>query len=173
MEISVIQSKIIEIRGQKVILDFEIADLYGVDTKVLNQAVKRNPDRFPIGFMFRLSSEEWTFQRSQFVTFEKWKGKYLKYLPNAFTEQGVAMLASILKSEKAIKMNIAIVRAFIAMREIAFHYKAMAESISEIRLRVGEHDTQLNAIYEAIENMMEERVQQQSWKDRERIGFKK
>jgi hypothetical protein len=168
MEIAVIQHKIREIRNQKVILDVDLAELYEVETKVLKQAVKRNIVRFPPDFMFQITPEEWINLRSQFVT-SSWGGH--RHLPLAFTEHGVTMLASILKSDRAIKMNIAIVRAFIALREVVFFYKEMADQISEIRNRLGEHDVQLNSIYEAIENMLDEKVKQRSWDDRDRIGF--
>jgi hypothetical protein len=119
----VIQKKIHEARGQKVMLDVDLAELYEVETKVLNQAVKRNQDRFPQDFMFRLTKEEWDSLRSQIVTLETGKGKFPKYLPNAFTGHGLTMLASVLRSEKAIKMNIAIVRAFIVLRQMAVNYR--------------------------------------------------
>lgn len=112
--LQIIQSKIYEIRGQKVMLDFDLAELYGIETKVLKQAVKRNLKRFPSDFMFELTKEEFGNLRSQFVTSNKRGGT--RYMPFAFTEQGVAMLSSILNSEVAIEINISIIRAFIAMR---------------------------------------------------------
>ena len=114
MEIEHIQRKIYEIRGQRVMLDSDLSDLYGVSTKVLNQAVKRNITRFPIDFMFQLTKEETLHLRSQFVT-SSWGGS--RYLPYVFTENGVAMLSSVLKSEVAIQINIAIMRAFVAIRQ--------------------------------------------------------
>src|SRR5690242_13863334 len=125
-------------------LDFDLADLYEVDTKVLNQTVKRNLPRFPEEFMFRLTKEEWDFLRSQIVTLEKGRGKYPKYLPYAFTEHGVTMLASVLRSDKAIQMNIAIVKSFIALRQFTLNYQALAGEINELRNRVGIHDDQLS-----------------------------
>ena len=122
--------------------------------------------------MFRLTKKEWDFLRSQIVTLENGRGKYSKYLPFAFTEHGVTMLASILKSEKAVKMNIAIVRAFIGLRQLAINYKELAEQFGELRSRIGEHDVQLNQIYDAIENLLEEKSEKKSWDERERIGFK-
>ena len=168
MEIAVIQHKIREVRGQKVILDFDLADLYEVQTRALNQAVKRNTGRFPLDFMFQINEEEWRNLKSQIVI-SSWGGS--RHLPLAFTEHGITMLASILKSDRAIKMNIAIVRAFIYMKEVVFFYKEMEDQISEIRNRLGEHDVQLNSIYEAIENMLEEKVSQNLWEDRNKIGF--
>ena len=128
-EIAVIQRKIYEIRGQKVILDRDLAALYQVKTKVLNQAVKRNIERFPDDFMFQLTNEEWhtvssqilttSDLRSQIVTIENedMRGRHIKYLPYAFTEHGVVMLASLLRSEIAVKMSVQITRAFVAMRQ--------------------------------------------------------
>lgn len=173
MQLSVIHNKIYEIQGQKVMLDFDLAELYEVETKVLNQAVKRNKDRFPKDFMFKLTKEEWEFLRSQIVTLEKeGRGKYPKYLPFAFTEHGVTMLASILRSEKAIKMNIAIVRAFIALRQFAINYKDLAAQIKELRETVDNHNGQLNQIYNALENLLDDKVAQKRWEEREPVGFK-
>ena len=199
MNNTVIQNKIYELRGQKVMFDFDLAELYEVETKVLNQAVKRNSDRFPEDFMFRLTNEEWKIQRSQIVTFEPDRKLGLKYqpeefdnlksqivtsswggsrkLPFAFTEHGVTMLASILRSPKAIKMNIAIVKAFIALRQIALHHKDLAEKLEQLKSemldRIGGHDVQLNAIYKAIENLLNKAAVKETWEERERIGFKK
>ncbi|MBP6023463.1 ORF6N domain-containing protein [Ferruginibacter sp.] len=190
MNLTIIQNKIYEIREQKVMLDFDLAELYEVETKAINQAVKRNSDRFPEDFMFRLMPEEWETMRSQFVTAsEKPKAKQSQIVtasqkkrnvtatPYAFTEHGVTMLASILRSDRAVKMNIAIVRAFIALRQIALNHKALAEKMDQLKTemyeRLGEHDTQLNAIYDAIENMLDEKTEKKSWEERERIGFKK
>jgi phage regulator Rha-like protein len=173
MQLSVIHKKICEIRGQKVMLDFDLAELYEVETKVLNQAVKRNKDRFPEDFMFQLKKEEWEVLRSQIVTLEKdGRGKYPKYLPFAFTEHGVTMLASVLRSEKAIKMNIAIVRAFIALRQFAINYKELASQIKELRETVDNHNGQLNQIYNALENLLDDKVAQKKWEEREPVGFK-
>lgn len=114
MELIHIQNKIYEIRGQKVMLDFDLAEIYGVETKRLKEAVRRNITRFPVDFMFELNSYEWKILRTQIAT-SSWGGS--RYMPFAFTEQGVAMLASVLKSETAIQVNIAIVRAFVAIRQ--------------------------------------------------------
>ncbi len=115
-ELQVIQSKIYEIRGRKVMLDRDLAELYQVETKVLNQAVKRNIKRFPHDFMFQLSSEEWELLKSQFVTSNTRGG--IRYMPFAFTEQGLAMLSGILNSDIAIQVNINIMRAFVAIRQL-------------------------------------------------------
>jgi sensor histidine kinase YesM len=194
MELQIIREKIFEIRGQKVMLDFDLAALYEVETKVFNQAVKRNIESFPEDFMFRLTEDEWQSIRSQFVTLSKQENKSEKtnwsqivtsskkhrgitYFPYAFTEHGVTMLASVLKSATARKMNIAIVRAFIALRKIAKQYEEIVESLEELKDRMGGYDAQLNQIYEALENMLEKKVEEENksemWKARERIGFKK
>lgn len=167
-----IQQKIYEIRGQKVMLDFDLAVLYEVPTKALNQAVKRNIDRFPTDFMFRLTSEEWESMRSQFVTASQNKRNTV-ITPYAFTEHGVTMLSSVLKSEKAVKMNIFIVRAFIALRQFALQYKELADEIKEIKATVGDHSEQLTRIYAAIESLLVEKAAQRSWEDREPIGFRR
>jgi phage regulator Rha-like protein len=172
MELAIIQQKIYEVRGYKVMLDFDLADLYEVETKIMNQAVKRNIDRFPEDFMFKLTPTEWQLLRSQFVTLEVGRGKFSKYLPYAFTEHGVTMLASILKSQKAVQMNIAIVRAFIALREYVLNYKELAGQINELREKTGDHDAQLSQIYEAIEKLLNHKSAEEDWKDRQRIGFK-
>lgn len=174
MELSIIQQKIYELRGQRVMLDFDLAELYEVPTKVLNQAIKRNWERFPEDFMFQLTREEYNFLRSQFVTLENTgRGNYSKYNPYAFTEHGVTMLASILKSGKAVEMNIFIVRAFIALRQFALHYKELADQINEIRQTVSNHNEQLSQIYDAIESLLSGKTEQKAWKERERIGFQR
>lgn len=176
MELQIIQQKIFEIRGQKVMFDFDLAALYEVETKVFNQSVKRNIDRFPEEFMFQLTIQEWTETWSQIVTTSQ-KSRRKDSLPYVFTEHGITMAASILRSEKAVKMNIAIVRAFIALRKFAAQYGDIIEQLHDLRERIGNHDAQLNQIYEALENLLDEKVEEQakkeSWTNRERIGFKK
>jgi phage regulator Rha-like protein len=168
-----IQQKIFEIRGQRVILDFDLAELYEVETKVFNQAVKRNMERFPKDFMFQLTKEEFEILRSQIVT-SRWGGT--RYLPYAFAEQGVAMLAGVLKSEKAVNMSIAIVRAFVVLKEFMLQHKDISLQLEQLRQelngRIDEHDVQLSAIYDAIENLLDKQAVQQSWEERKRIGFK-
>ncbi len=181
MQVQVIQNKIYEIRGLKVMLDFDLATLYGVETKVLNQAVKRNINRFPEDFMFKLTREEWGYvnlqltinqgddsMQSQFVTASQ-KKRNVSALPNAFTEHGVTMLASVLKSEKAVQVNIAIVRAFIALRELAMNYKEIEKKIAQLE---DKYDMQLLDIYDALHKLMGEQDKKTSWEERERIGFK-
>lgn len=205
MNTNIIRNKIYEVRGQKVMLDFDLAELYGVETRALNQAVKRNNNRFPEDFMFQLTTEEWenwsqivtssgdrrsqiviSYQEktedtdnqsdensSHFVMSSRKTNRGKVYLPYAFTEHGVTMLASVLRSEKAVNMSIAVVRAFIALKEYAVRQHTLTDQLQEIRDRLGEHDVQLNSIYTAIENLLDEKVEQKNWEDRERIGFKK
>ena len=171
MDVNIIQSKIHEVRGCKVMLDFDLAEIYDVETRILNQAVKRNTERFPIDFMFRLSAKEWASMSSQFVmTYPQKRPKTA--IPYAFTEHGVTMLASVLRSDKAIKMNIAVVRAFIALRQFAINYDKLAKEIVELKEIAGSHNTQLNQIYDALENLMDEKTEQKKWSERKRIGFK-
>jgi phage regulator Rha-like protein len=179
MKVQVIQNAIYEARGEKIMLDFDLAKLYAVETRVFNQAIKRNIQSFPKDFMFRLTAKEWKeISSSQIVMMENIpKNRTKKYLPYAFTEHGVTMLASILKSAKARKMNIAIVRAFIALKKFANKNVAILNLVKELKERIDEHDVQLGSIYDAIENMLdekeEEKVKKINWEQRERIGFKK
>lgn len=176
-----IESRIYVIRGERVMLDFDLASLYEVETKVLNQAVKRNIMRFPEDFMFQLTSKEWEGIQSQIVVTNNpnlksqivtssWGGT--RKMPYAFTEQGVAMLSGVLKSEKAINMNIAIMRVFVDVRKILLKQSSINEQLTEIKERIGEHDVQLNELYNAMENLVDEKIAQLKWKDREKIGFK-
>ena len=181
-----IQNRIYEIRGERVMLDFDLADLYEVPTKALNQALKRNAKRFPGDFMFRLTTAEWQDIRSQFVTaFNNLNSsrsqsvaasqnrRNTNVTPYAFTEQGVAMLSGILNSDKAISMNIAIMRAFVEVRRVLLQQNDMKEQLRQIKERLGEHDAQLNQIYDALENLLDEKAAERKWDARERIGFKK
>jgi len=157
----VIERKIFMIRRQKVMIDKDLAKLYGVGTKVLNQAVKRNIRRFPDDFMFQLSWEEAESLRSQIVTLNNAKtgtsrrGKHIKYLPYAFTEHGVAMLSSVLNSERAIQVNILIIRAFVKLRKILSVHKELAHKLEKLERRVGKHDEAIQGIFEAIRQLME------------------
>ena len=116
-DIAIIENKIYEIRGQKVMLDFDLAEMYGVETKRLKEQVRRNIERFPAEFMFELTKEEVQFSRSQFATLKTGQGHNIKYLPFAFTEYGIVMLSSVLKSKTAVEVNINIIRAFVRMRQ--------------------------------------------------------
>lgn len=168
-----IVDKIFLIRGKKVMLDSDLAQLYGVETKVLNQAVKRNAERFPEDFMFRLTGDETVSLRSQFVTLDEtmaseWggdgflrsqfvaasgKGRHRKYLPYAFTEQGVAMLSSVLKSKKAIEVNIFIVRSFVQLREALSTHRELAEKIGKMERK---YDRQFKLIFDVMQNILDD-----------------
>ncbi len=167
-------NKIYVIRDQKVMLDFDLAALYEVETGYLKRQVRRNIERFPDDFLFELSAKEFDSLRSQFGTLKR--GAHPKYLPYAFTEQGLAMLSGIVNSPKAIAMNIAIMRAFVEMRQIIINNKKITDQLQLLHNRIGEHDVQLNSIYEAIENLLEDKTETElkdaAWKKRKRIGFK-
>ncbi|HRZ97638.1 MAG TPA: ORF6N domain-containing protein [Paludibacter sp.] len=151
MELQIIQNKIFEIRGQRVMLDFDLADMYKTETKRLKEAVRRNMNRFPPDFMFELSNNEYDSLRSQIASLKNsGRGEHSKYLPFAFTEQGVAMLASILKSEKAIEVNIQIVRAFVILRQYALGYGELNQKLETFML---ETNMQFNDIYQALTEM--------------------
>lgn len=166
-------------------LDFDLAYLYNVETKALNQAVKRNSKRFPGDFMFRLSQEEWQGMRSQTVTASEGTSlrsqivtasqnkRNTNTTPYAFTEQGVAMLSGVINSEKAINMNISVMRAFVAIRKIVLLKNDEKQTLKEIQQRISEHDVQLSQIYDAIENLLDDKAAQHKWDEREKIGFKK
>jgi len=175
MELQGIQHKIYEIRGHKIMLDFDLASLYEVETKALNLAVKRNLLRFPADFMFQLTVEEWNHLRLQIApsnslrlqneTLKKGRGKHTKYLPYAFTEQGLAMLSGILNSEKAIAVNITIMRAFVMIRQYALTYKELTERLKEI-------EGKFTDVYEAINYLLNKDKVQEEQNSRKRIGFK-
>ena len=153
-----IESLIHEIRGHKVMLDRDLAKLYGVETKVLNQAVKRNIKRFPEDFMFQLTNEECL--RSQFVTLKNKQGHHLKYMPYVFTEQGVAMLSSVLRSDTAIEINIRIIRAFVSIRNHIYtvnQFSSELEAIkSKLELLERNDEDNLEAINDLSEDMRKE-----------------
>ena len=148
-----VENKIFLLRGHKVMLDRDLARLYGVSTKRLNEQLKRNIRRFPADFMFQLTIEEAIFSRSQFATLKQ--GQNIKYLPYAFTEQGVAMLSSVLNSERAIQVNIAIMRAFVKLRGILATHKELAHKLEELEGKIEKHDMEIQAIFEAIRQLME------------------
>ena len=160
--IEVIEGKILLIRGQKVMLDADLAVLYGVTTKRLNEQVKRNRNRFPIDFMFSLNEEEVEALRSHSATSKPKRGGR-RYLPFVFTEQGVAMLSSVLNSEKAIEVNILIMRAFVKLREMIATNKNLAKRLDELEKK---YDGQFRAVFEAIRQLMAPPV-----RPRKKIGF--
>lgn len=166
MSIQIIQQKIYEIRGLRVMLDADLAELYGVETKFLKRAVKRNIARFPEDFMFELTIEEWQDLRRQFGT-SSWGGT--RYPPFAFTEHGVAMLSGVLHSPKAIETNIAIFRAFIALRHFANTYAELSQKITEIEAK---YDAEIADIHEALTQLAPPDKDPDAWENRPRIGFK-
>jgi len=153
-----ITQSILVFRGHKVLLDEDLAVLYGVATKVLLQAVKRNRERFPADFMIQLTAAEWAALRSQIVTLKRGRGQHRKYLPYGFTEQGVAMLSSVLKSDRAIAVNIQIMRAFVRMRELLISNRELAEKLDQLEARLekklASHDEAIAAILSAIRELM-------------------
>jgi len=146
-----IETQILLVKGQKVMLDRDLADLYEVDAKVLNQAVKRNLDRFPEDFMFQLTAEESARLRSQFVTLKTGRGQHRKYLPYAFTEQGVAMLSSVLRSKRAVLVNVEIMRAFVRLRQILGAHADLARKLAALERK---YDSQFKAVFDAIRELM-------------------
>ena len=144
-----VQRRIIAVRGVQVMLDRDLAALYGVETRVLNQAVRRNIGRFPEDFMFQLSKEDCL--RSQIVTLSEARGKHLKYMPYAFTENGIAMLSSVLRSETAIEVNIRIMRAFTAMRRFVSDHAGLVQRVGAIELKQLETDKRIDTVFDALD----------------------
>jgi hypothetical protein len=147
-----IEDAILLMRGQRVLLDRELASLYGVTTGNLNKAVNRNLDRFPADFMFQLTAEETESLRFRFGSLKR--GQHYKYLPHAFTEQGVAMLSGILRSHRAVQVNVAIMRAFVRLREALSLHKELAHKLSELERKIEGHDTAIHSLFEAIRQLM-------------------
>jgi phage regulator Rha-like protein len=220
MNIEIIHNKIYEVRGHKVMLDYEIAEMFEVLTKALNQAVKRNIERFPEDFMFQLTQEEWETMRSQIVTASELnssqivtssektalgsqnatlnedvlksqivtskrmrsqiatasKKRNILALPYAFTEHGVTMLASVLRSEKAVKVSIAVVRAFISLKQYIADRKNISKQIASIKdelsERINEQDMQIIEIYQVLDKLMQDKEEKKP-NEREPIGFKR
>ena len=168
MELAIIQSKIYEIRGYKVMLDFDLADIYQVETKNLKRTVRRNIDRFPPDFMFELSENEWDFLRCNFVTsnLNREKRGGIRYLPFAFTEQGIAQLSSVLNSHFAIQINISIIRAFVVLRQYALGYAELNQKLENFMI---ETNMQFNEIYQALKELAEQKKALE--KPRNPIGF--
>lgn len=164
MDLLVIQNKVFTIRGCKVMLDFDLAELYEIETRTLKQAVRRNIERFPDDFMFELTSDELASLRSQIVILKKGRGSHVKYLPFAFTEQGVAMLSSVLNSYKAIQVNITIMRAFVNIRQ---HYLDSKELRDRIEKLEDEMQVKFNDIHQALSYLLAP-----PQKERRPVGFK-
>jgi len=158
-------NRILAIRGHRGVLDADLAVLYGVTTGALNQAVKRNADRFPDDFMFRLTTEEGAYLKSQIVISNGWGGRR-RSLPLAFTEQGVAMLSGVLNSPRAVKVNVAIIRAFVRMREVMSSDRELARRLDALEKKYAAHDVRITGIFDAIRALMEPPV-----KPRRRIGY--
>lgn len=165
MDLQVIQNRIYEIRGCRVMLDFDLAELYQVSTKALKQAVKRNLQRFPEDFIFEMNIEEWEILRSQIVT-SSWGGT--RYMPFVFTEQGVAMLSSVLRSEIAIEVNISIMRAFVKMRELSSCYSELNQKLETFMI---DTNIQFNEVYQALTELASKKESED--KPRKKVGFVK
>jgi hypothetical protein len=168
MQLSLVQSRIFEIRGQKVMLDFHLAEMYEAQTRALKQAVKRNMSRFPTDFMFQLNKKEWP----ELITICDNLPKNVKFSPAtpfAFTEQGVAMLSSVLNSEKAIEVNSAIIRTFVLIRQYALNYKDLQEKLQKLETKYNKN---FKEIYQALNLLIAAKTQEEEQAQREPIGFK-
>jgi hypothetical protein len=170
MELEHIKSSIHEIRGTKVVLDFELAKMYQVETRALKQAVRRNIERFPEDFMFTLNLDEWNAIRSQIVMFNHGKGNFPKYLPFAFTEQGVAMLSAVLNSTRAVNTSISIMRAFVMMRQWALTHQELSKRLDALEQQYGQKFSDIEQVLNFLIQKDQKKAQQQQ---RDRIGFKK
>lgn len=162
-------SKIYVIRGKKIMLDRDLAELYGVETRVLKQQVKRNMERFPEDFMFELNKEEFNNLRSQIVT-SNWGG--VRYMPMAFTEQGVAMLSSVLNSKQAILVNIQIIRVFTKIRELLTTHKEILQKLEQLEKKDIEQDDKIMLIFEYLKQLEKSKQEELEQKNRPKIGFK-
>ena len=167
--IQVIQKKIYQIRGQKVMLDFDLAELYEVETKRLKEAIRRNIARFPADFMFELTREEYQSLRSQFASLEIGRGKYSKFNPYAFTEQGVAMLSGVLNSPKAIEVNISIMRAFVLTRQYFSNYEELKKQIAKLERKMNR---KFKDVYEALNFLLQKEEKEIKQKNRKQIGYR-
>lgn len=147
-----IEQAVLLIRGQRVMLDRDLAALYGVETKNLNRAVKRNLDRFPADFMFQLTVDEAEALRFQFGTLKR--GQHYKYLPFAFTQEGVAMLSSVLRSPRAAQVNIAVMRVFVRLRETLALHKDLAHKLAQLERKIEGHDASIHNLFDAIRQLM-------------------
>lgn len=147
-------SRIFLVRGQKVMLDADLTELYGVTTKRLNEQVKRNIDRFPPDFMFQLNTKEYDSLRSQFATLKRGRGQHRKYLPYVFTEHGAIMASSVLDSDRAVQVSIHVVRAFVQLREMLSSNKELARKLNELERKLTTHDRAITELIEAIRQLM-------------------
>ncbi len=167
MELEIIKKSILEIRGKKVMLDMDLAKLYEVETRVLKQAVRRNMERFPEDFMFELTEDEIHNLTSHFVI-SRWGGQ--RYKPFAFTEQGIAMLSSVLKSKTAIQINISIMRAFVMIRQFALTYQELNEKLIELEKK---HNQKFTDIDQVLNYLIKKEQQQTQQTARKQVGYKK
>ena len=151
-------------------LDMDLAKIYEVETRALKQAVRRNLDRFPEDFMFQLTKEEWSILRSQIVTLEVGKGNHPKFLPFAFTEQGVAMLSAVLNSQRAINASIAIMRAFVMIRQWALTYQELSDKLSDLEKL---HNQKFNDIDQVLKYLLQKDHSNKQQANREQLGYKK
>ena len=156
MELQIIQNKIVELRGMRVMLDYDLAEMYGVETKRLKESVRRNIDRFPSDFMFELTRDEYNSLRSQIASLENGRGNHSKYLPFAFTEQGVAMLSSILNSKLAIQININIMRAFVVVRNYLIQQSATSLEIEKLWTHVKSLEEQTEENLKAVNDLSDD-----------------
>jgi ORF6N domain-containing protein len=152
--VALVESRIVLIRGQKVLLDSDLAALYQVETKALNRAVRRNPGRFPEDFMFQLTSDEAESLRCQIGTSNENRGGR-RYLPYAFTEQGIAMLSGVLTSTRAVEVNVAIMRTFVRLRQLLATHEELARRLDQLEWRQSEQDSQVQYVFETIQNLIE------------------
>ncbi|TDP04173.1 ORF6N domain-containing protein [Flavobacterium sp. 245] len=165
-----ISNKIYFIRNQKVMLDRDLAILYEVENRVLNQAVKRNLSRFPEDFMFQLTENEYNSLRSQIVILKKGRGEHQKYLPFAFTEHGILMLSSVLKSDKAIQTNIQIMRIFTKVRQMLLDTTEIKVDILQIQKKLENHDKNIELVFSYLDELTEKKENES---ERVKIGYKK
>jgi hypothetical protein len=167
----VIISKIYTIRGRQVILAQDLAELYEVETRVLNQQVKRNVGKFPERYMFQLTKDEYNRLRSQIVTLKR--GQHVKYMPYAFTEHGILMLSSVLNSERADKVNMLIIDTFVKLRELMFMHKDVVHQLEQVHNKLAEHDGQILVIFEYLKQLEKAKQEDLELKTRKKIGFKR
>ena len=166
----IIVSKIYQVRGKQIMLSRDLAELYQVETRALNQQVKRNIGKFPERYMFQLTRAEYERLRSQNVILKR--GQHAKYLPYAFTEHGILMLSSVLNSERADKVNMLIIDTFVKLRELMFVHKDVIRQLEQVQNRLTEHDNQLLIVFEYLKQLEKSRQEATDQKNRPRIGYK-
>lgn len=167
MQLQIIQSKIYELRGLRVMLDFDLAELYGTETKRLKEAVRRNIKRFPADFMFQLTNEEFNNLRTQFATSNNQGGN--RYLPFAFTEQGVAMLSTVLHSDKAIEVNISIMRAFVFIRQLSLSNTELRNAFEKLAKQTNNNTKNIELVFQYLDELMEKNEKPTK---KNRVGYK-